>query len=406
MRTARLEGAIVVIAALIGCGGSNDVPPKTPPASAAQPAHAVTDASDPEVPWTAEKAQGDAACAAADKRLRDGLASEDDYWFTVLCVVGKLGGGEVDAFVARAREYRRTSPRFVETPLDKVPEELRGLAHDDGRRLAALYVAKQRQGAGITPHLGMGSWRGVCVPWSARNGHSDVTSRAAVAVRAQGVTFSSNAIDVLADASQDPDFFAWTNMAAHGQTPTGTDGLPGDVQAAKKRWAEFVSGNLTRAAEQCQRGDEASVRRALYFTGYAVHAVEDVASHRGRTNEEHSYNAYVEEKNPDLDPKAVALAEEMAATFFVAALRGRLAGCVERFKSYQGGAVLWPEKTGALGFRFEMTPQELVKYKEARAVFAAVKDRPGSRVRWFASDVTPDHCDGDCAALLDSTLRP
>ncbi len=381
---------------LSGCSGSQ---PQVTRASAPRP-------SGDELIPEGLPPSADATCQEAEAQVKTGLALQDDLNVAVLCVVDRLAENQVGPFLERARAVK-----LLERPVKCLPEALRQRLPEkvSGRSIRLYASAEGRELlTGECQQLGPGTWRGMefSVGRGSR-GHSDATRLAALSVRQSGVRLSDAAITLLADAAQDADFFQWENMAAHGQTPD-TEGLPMDAKTAREDSARWVGAHLARARELCEKPDETSVRHALYWTGYALHAIEDIASHRGRTNPEHSYNAHQEFHNPDEHEDSFKLSVDMATQFLVRALHGPLKGCGTHFASYSGGPVLYPEKVGALRLQRDFTPTTVSAYKEAWRVFDKVKEQSGVRVRWFGTESTGPHkclLDPGCQAVLDRMLQ-
>lgn len=367
-------------------------------------------------PWPASLSPpSDPDCEAAEKAMRAGLALEDDFWATVLCVSERIPPDRVDAFLAQARAFRSSSRRFLKVSLGEIPAQMRERAataeHRKGEWVS-LYVDTPARAANVgisneRPHLGSGSWRGICLPFS-RDGHYEVTTETVERLDRGGkFRLSTRAKAILADASQDPDIFKWGEMAAHGQTPLAKDGRPDDSAAAQERFQKFVKDHVKRAKDKCT-GSEADTQEALYWLGFALHAIQDVGSHRGRTNEEHAYNAYVENKNPDHEAASFALARDLTERFLRAALSGPLAACRSAFATYKGRSVGYTDKVTRLGLARDLTLKELRRYKASRSAFETIKDEQGVRVRWFAAGATPDRCSADpgCVALMQALSNP
>lgn len=101
---------------------------------------------------------------------------------------------------------------------------------------------------------------------------------------------SSSAKSILGDAAEDPDYYEWKRPEAHAQTPMTDDvgsvvsAPSGDFEGAFRAW---VIEQLRRSKSYCHANDYPG---ALYYLGYAMHAVQDLAAHRGRTNAEHKYD--------------------------------------------------------------------------------------------------------------------
>jgi hypothetical protein len=115
-------------------------------------------------------------------------------------------------------------------------------------------------------------------------GHLELTSDALAQFG-----FSEDAISIAGDAAQDPDFYEWYNAAAHAQTncalDTGaTSQSETDAINAYLAWCVGKKDNFLSA-----KTDE----HALFFLGYLLHGVQDLASHQGVTNSQHAYESYI-----------------------------------------------------------------------------------------------------------------
>ena len=404
-----LAVAGLVAFALFACGTHHEGGPPVAAPSSSTPSP-DTPSPAPPFPWPASTAVHgdlDPSCAAPEGRLRDGLAVEQDVWMTVVCEVPRLDPAKVDAFVQSVNDFlARVPDQYRRFPVANLPPAL-----------AAKFTAEEKKGWGettivvgdaaaiaanpelrIARKLGSGAIRGVCAPWNRTKGHYEVT--ADVARNRLGVydlSFSGPAVSLLADASQDPDLFDWDTMEAHGQTPSRDDGRPKVSEAeAQKAWAKFVGGYIELARKQCDAAlDGAHVRVALYYTGYALHAVEDIAPHRGRTNPEHAYDAEIGQ-NPDIDPNAIALATDMATTFLHKMLDGPLKSCAAAFAKFDGAPIYYLEKVTTLKQKLQFTPHAIGAYRESAKVFAPLAKEAEASVRWFGGGGTaPAQCSVD-----------
>lgn len=388
-----------------------------------QEGSAALEGKEAQLPWTAADVGEEEECKTADANLRSGAAFEDDYWFAVVCVTSHFseeGPEKVERFAREARDFRHAQEkRFIAIEGSDTKARLEAmdkvLAHVAPERAAQMKKELSHYAGDKIPlyvtglyraDLDSGAWRGVCVPWSGENGHYEATKGALEQLSGRGKAFSPDAVEIVADASQDPDLFAWTDMAAHGQTPFSSDSA--GVAAAQTKWVEFVRRYISKAGEKCENNAEESVREALYWTGYALHAIEDVAPHRGRTNEEHSYNAYVEHKNPDVEGAAFKLAEDMAAKFLETMLDTKLSKCMPHFAQYKGRQLSYVDKVKGFNLALELTPVEYLKYRASHKLFAEIKDTNGSRVRWFGGLAVPQKCSDDpqCEQLWQRVIVP
>lgn len=406
VRTARW----LAVAALLPAWACSPAPVRND----AEAPSAATD--DPAFPWPSPMpVVTDPDCLRSIQRLRDGLGLEDDFWTVGVCVSEKLPPAAVTAFGEALEAHRQSAP-FIRVKRTSVPESLRADIDADwvGAEKIGLYASAENQKghALVEDHLGAGGWRGLCLPWNKLKGHYGVTRDAAVDTK----MFSAKAVRVLADAAQDPDLFAWEDMAAPAQTPADDHARPIDSQTAQGAFVAWTGRQLAASQAACLSGTPDAVKRSLYWLGFSTHSLEDLAAHRGRTNPEHAYNAYTEDKSPDDKPAAERLARDLAGTFLSRALQGPLAPCAAAFATYSGEPYDYEEKVGLLGLRRDMTIDALKTYKASRTRFGELQralsaippTEPGTlasiRVRWFGGlDDMPASCAAEpaCTALLD-----
>jgi len=102
-------------------------------------------------------------------------------------------------------------------------------------------------------------------------------------------SFSEDALSIAGDAAQDPDFYEWYNPAAHAQSDC-------DIKtgATIQSNADAVTSYLAWFDVQKKRFLGASNdTHALFYLGYLLHGVQDLASHQGVTNAQHAFESYV-----------------------------------------------------------------------------------------------------------------
>lgn len=133
-------------------------------------------------------------------------------------------------------------------------------------------------------------------------GHWEVSDKVA-----EELGFSAPARNVICDAAQDPDFYDFGTVAAHAQTPDDADLTGSDagrrieiINEAVDHYVAWVDAQFRRCSSALKKGNE---RLSLYWLGYALHGVEDLAVHKGITNGEHAST----QNNPDFQAADVAL---------------------------------------------------------------------------------------------------
>jgi hypothetical protein len=378
-------------------------------------------AADSPFPWPRAHLpeHTDPGCKLVIERMNRGLGLEDDFHEASVCVLDLIEPSEVTAFTQRVQEHRKGS-RFIRVERARVPAELVQEADASwiGADRIGLYASLENQCRLDLEeeHLGAGGWRGLCIPWQELNGHYGVTRQAAEQLNAELISagkpraFSDQAVRVVADAAQDPDIFQWDTMAAHGQTGECEKGEPITSESSQQCFVGWVQEHLRYARDACASGN---LSHSLYWLGFALHSVEDLASHRGRTNAEHAYNAYLENKNPDELTASEQLAQHMALRFMRATTGpgGAVAACSGAFGRFDQAAVTYVDKVTTLKLTRDLTRKSIREYKDSRHAFQQLLQGSGGtpatglRIRWFGSEHEPPaQCDGVCDELLVKAL--
>jgi hypothetical protein len=190
--------------------------------------------------------------------------------------------------------------------------------------------------------------------------------------------FSEDAISVAADAAQDPDLYEWYTPAAHAQTDchvgTGaTKQSNGEAIACFLSWFKDINGKFLSAD-----GD----MHALFFLGYLLHGVQDLASHQGLTNAQHIYESAVLKKGGD-DCDHLEVNREKArdyAVMLLERLKSKNAALFKRLSGYDAGfsflapKVAKEDKCRLLGKPgWDFTIPAYLEYKGLAEKYEAVK---------------------------------
>ncbi len=229
--------------------------------------------------------------------------------------------------------------------------------------------------------------------------------------------FSNAAIELMQDASRDADFFEWKHPQAHAQSPNGNDGLLSGTQVkAKADYIQWERDVLRKIDDLCASNE---VRSALYWTGYALHGIQDLAFHRGISNAEHAWRDYgravTGEHGVDTsflfnDKKALA---EYGTKEFLRRLRGRLTGrneidCWNRMRQSSPRPLTASEKKTLHGGEPDISLDELLRYHHLAEVVDAAGAGQGSVLinpQWVT--LTSNEVDrASLAPFLDEIFNP
>ncbi len=171
-------------------------------------------------------------------------------------------------------------------------------------------------------------------------GHWEVTGKVA-----EEMGFSAPAINILCDAAQDPDFYDFGTVAAHSQTPDEADLCGPDrakraaiISQAINSYVQWIDAQFQKckSALEKQAPEKHEPRIALYWLGYMLHGVEDLAVHKGITNGEHASAA----SNPDFGAADVALSYVYARRALDAVRNALGQDQFDQLRNHHGGGKL------------------------------------------------------------------
>lgn len=227
--------------------------------------------------------------------------------------------------------------------------------------------------------------------------------------------FSAAAVEVMKDASVDIDSYCWTHMPTHAQSSVGDSGIITTTPEAQQAWAQFVMHYVRLVGQQCKGSGADDTRNALYRLGFAMHALEDLAAHQGRTNEEHAFSTFVLLRDPDGTTGASQLGVAVAKRFLERAFASELKECIPRFASFQGKPIPSNDKGGVLGdgFKGKLNGKRDLNVLTGAAYVLSAFDYPALKrknprpnVRWLKTDKLPQSCDAaPCSDLLEMIFK-
>jgi hypothetical protein len=203
-------------------------------------------------------------------------------------------------------------------------------------------------------------------------GHREITEHI---LRTSG--FSGSAVDVAGDASQDPDFYDWHTPAAHARTDNNIEGRT--VESRDQASGNYIKEmrNLTRKVISSARKD---LRAGLFFLGYVLHGIQDLATHRGITSAQHSFMSkmFGKDDDPDHNEANRARARDYSCRY-IEFLRDVAPRTLERLAGYSGHSQQFWKLTTAEKARllnkkgWDMTPQAFLQYSRLKREYARIR---------------------------------
>jgi pimeloyl-ACP methyl ester carboxylesterase len=195
--------------------------------------------------------------------------------------------------------------------------------------------------------------------------------------------FSAPGSNIFCDAAQDPDFYDFGTVAAHAQTHDEADLCGPDsvkrtaiIDKAINDYVGWVGAQFQRCVSALEKGN---VRLSLYWLGYVLHGVEDLAVHKGITNGEHACTT----DSPDYQAADVALSSVYARRMLDAVRNALGQQGFDRLRNHDGdGKLSFIEK-----HRKEIHPggwdidNLSGQYKAAGIKYKTIKPPP-EPVRW------------------------
>jgi pimeloyl-ACP methyl ester carboxylesterase len=209
-------------------------------------------------------------------------------------------------------------------------------------------------------------------------GHWEVTGKVI-----EEMGFSAPGSNVLCDAAQDPDFYDFGTVAAHAQTPDEADlcGLDSVKRAAIidkaiDDYVEWVDSQFQRCTSALEKGN---ARVSLYWLGYALHSVEDLAVHKGITNGEHASTT----DNPDFQAADVALSYVYARRMLDAVRNALGQQGFDRLRNHDGEGKLgyWEKHQEEIHPGGWDIDTHLIEYETSGRRYSTIEPKPES-VRW------------------------
>jgi hypothetical protein len=218
-------------------------------------------------------------------------------------------------------------------------------------------------------------------------GHLEVTTEA---LKNKG--FSEHAINIAADGSQDPDFYSWSVPASHAQTGNDAEGRTTESRNQSiDNYVALIKSRTERLFSIAQH----DTRSGLFLLGYILHGIQDLATHKGITNAQHSYISKLlgTANDPDHDEANRNKSGEYSLKY-LEFINQRFATIYDSLLNYGGSGLPWDrllpnEKDTILGVSgWDLSPAAYLDYNGLAEKYKTIKgDYPLDDTIWNAEEV-------------------
>lgn len=204
--------------------------------------------------------------------------------------------------------------------------------------------------------------------------------------------FYENAIDIAGDASQDPDFYDWYTPRAHAQTNNDAKGRTIEEKELSienyLKWIKNLTAKLVALTEK-------DVRRGLFSLGYVLHGIQDLATHKGITNAQHSHMSKLlgRKDDPDHDEENRSKAKDYSNNY-IEYLKKKYSKSYEKLKDYKGRILPWDklmpaEKKILLKKEgWDLSPRAFIEYAQLSEKYKKVINTyPIEKTKWDTDKV-------------------
>jgi len=204
--------------------------------------------------------------------------------------------------------------------------------------------------------------------------------------------FHENAIDIVGDASQDPDFYDWSLPCAHAQTKN--DEVGRTIESREEAERNYLNW-IKRLTERIVKITHQDKRSGLFFMGYALHGIQDLATHKGITNAQHAFlsKLFGRKDDPDHIEGNRIKAKEYTKKY-IEFLKKRYHKTYKKLISYKGRLLPWDrlmpfEKNGLLDKEgWDLTPQAFIDYSALSKKYEMIKkEYPIEKTIWETEQV-------------------
>jgi hypothetical protein len=206
--------------------------------------------------------------------------------------------------------------------------------------------------------------------------------------------FSEPAMDISGDAAQDPDFYDWYTPIAHAQTDNDSEGKTSEsMDKAIRNYLDWMKTLNQRLMASTQK----DVRSGLFFLGYILHGIQDLATHQGITNAQHAYvsKLFGKKDDPDHQEENRIKAKNYSGRY-IRFLKQKYTKTYKKLTGYQGLGGIWPweklmppEKAKLLNKeRWDLNPAAYIEYAALSKKYEKIKkDYPIETTLWNTNEV-------------------
>jgi hypothetical protein len=172
-------------------------------------------------------------------------------------------------------------------------------------------------------------------------------------------------------ASEQADYYEWLNPAAHAQTDNDPNVTRKDAIEKFKTHVTEVTGKIRSS---CCKKD---LRMVAYQLGYLFHAIQDLATHAGITNDHHAY--LMPNGNPDLVKANLDRAQNWSLKTLKIYAKSPHAACARDASKVPAAGANWPALALAGGYGKE----DGSKAEMAKFLFGALRLSAPADRSWF-----------------------
>lgn len=191
--------------------------------------------------------------------------------------------------------------------------------------------------------------------------------------------FSRSARSIISPASRWPDVYRWDHCPSQAATPSDKHGVPIEPEQA----AQDCSNQLR---DYLKRTQTSPLAEGFVWLGFALHLVQDLAVHQGRTYPDHSTGLFFPWANPDINPfnhwrswrYSLRLLNNLKSRFEVTDW--------DNFTSGQGARLLTKAEREQLLGKPDLTPFSLIRFVRSGWLYLRLK-HPRKQVRWDTKQV-------------------